>query len=208
MKIKVAPSILSADFGRLSEEIDTVEPYCDFIHLDIMDGHFVPNITIGPPVVRCIKSALPLNTHLMIDNPEKYLEAFMKAGSDRLVVHGEACEDLRKTLKMIDELGIESGVCIKPKTPVTEIKDVLDLVDEVLVMTVEPGFGGQKFMDDMVPKIKELRELGFELDIAVDGGINAETAKICRDAGANVLAAGSYIFKAEDRRAAIESLKG
>ena len=208
MKIKVAPSILSADFGRLNEDIASVEEHADVIHVDVMDGHFVPNITIGAPVVRCIKSALPLDVHLMIENPDKLVDDFVKAGADRIVVHAEAVSDLRGVLQEIKDAGVEAGVSIKPKTAVEEIKDALDLCDEVLVMTVEPGFGGQEFMHDMVPKISELRGLGFEGDVAVDGGINAETGKICREAGANMLGAGSYIFKAEDRIAAIESLRG
>ncbi len=208
MKIKVAPSILSADFGRLNEEIASVEDHADVIHVDVMDGHFVPNITIGPLVVKCVKSKLPLDVHLMIEEPRSFVDDFAKAGAHRLVIHSEAVEDLRGALEYIRAIGTEVGVSIKPKTSVSEIKSVLDLLDEVLVMTVEPGFGGQSFMADMVPKISELRGLGFKGDIAVDGGINAETGKICRDAGANMLAAGSYIFKAEDRVKAIENLRG
>jgi ribulose-phosphate 3-epimerase len=208
MKIKIAPSILSADFGRLNEEIATIEPYADVLHVDVMDGHFVPNITIGAPVIRCIKSKLPLDVHLMIAEPEKFVKDFVKAGSDRIVVHSEATSDLKGLVQDIKAAGVEVGVSIKPGTAVSEISDVLGLLDEVLVMTVEPGFGGQEFMEDMVPKIRELRELGFEGDVAVDGGVNGETGRVCREAGANVLAAGSYIFKAEDRKAAIESLRG
>lgn len=215
MQIKVAPSILSADFGRLNEEIKTVEDSCDIIHVDVMDGHFVPNITIGAPVVGYIKTDLPLDVHLMIENPEKYVGDFAKAldkaghlADSTITVHVEACEDFRGTLEKIVDLGAKPGVSIKPKTPVSAIADDLDLIEYVLVMTVEPGFGGQSFMGDMVPKIRELRELGFEGDIGVDGGINAETAKVCIDAGANVMGAGSYIFKAEDRKAACESLRG
>lgn len=208
MEIKIAPSILSADFGNLNHEIDGIQSHCDQIHIDVMDGHFVPNITIGAPVVKCLRTALPLNTHLMIENPMDFVEDFAKAGSDRIVIHVEAVEDLREAIEKINTLDVESGVSIKPGTLVSEVRDVLDIVDEVLVMTVEPGFGGQSFMEDVVPKIKELRELGFEGDIGVDGGINAETGKICRDAGANLLIAGSYIFKAENRVDAIYSLKG
>lgn len=214
--VKVAPSILAADFGRLNEEIASVEPYADLIHVDVMDGHFVPNITIGAPVVRCIKTKLPLDLHLMIENPEKFVGDFVKAaatagsstGSDRIIFHSEACKDVVGLIGEIKELRARPGISIKPKTPVSDIKDVLDLVDEVLVMTVEPGFGGQEFMEDMLLKIRELRDLGFKGDIAVDGGINAETGKLCVEAGANILAAGSYIFRAEDRVKAIESLRG
>lgn len=208
MDIKVAPSILSADFGRLNEEIASIEAYSDVLHVDVMDGHFVPNITIGAPVVKCIKSKLPLDVHLMIEHPEKYVKDFAKAGASRLIFHCEATDDLVGLVNLIKGEGVEVGVSIKPGTPVSAIAEVLPMIDEVLVMTVEPGFGGQEFMMDVVPKIGELRKLGFEKDLAVDGGINAETAKICRDAGANVLGAGSYIFKAEDRRLAIESLRG
>lgn len=209
MDIKICPSILSADFGNLNKEMLDLEEHVEFFHVDVMDGHFVPNITIGAPVVRKLLTKRPMNVHLMIENPENYIEDFIKAGGDRIVIHVEACGDkTRDCLLKIKELGAECGVSIKPGTPVSAIEDVLDVVDEVLVMTVEPGFGGQKFMNDMVPKIRELREKGFDKDIAVDGGINAETAKIVREAGANVLIAGSYIYKAEDRVAAIESLKG
>ncbi len=208
MEIKVSPSILSADFGRLNEEIASVEPYSDTIHVDVMDGHFVPNITLGAPVVKCLKSSLPLDVHLMIENPEKYVEDFVKAGCDRVIVHYEACKDLRGVLEQIKALGAKPGVAIKPMTPVSAIIDDLDLIDLVLVMTVEPGFGGQAFMADQVHKITELREAGFEGDIGVDGGINGETAKICIEAGANVLGAGSYVFGAKDRKAALDSLRG
>ncbi len=204
----MAPSILSADFGKLNEEIGSVEDYADIIHVDVMDGHFVPNITIGPAVVRCIKTDLPLDVHLMIENPEKYINDFAKAGSDRIIIHQETVTDLDKILEDIKDLQVETGVCLKPATPAISLKEHFGLIDEILVMTVEPGFGGQAFMPDMVPKIIELRDLGFKGDIAVDGGINAETAKQCIEAGANIMAAGSYIFKAEDRIKAIESLRG
>ncbi len=208
LKVKIAPSILSADFGKLNEEIASIENFSDLIHIDVMDGHFVPNITIGAPVVKCIKSSLPLDVHLMIENPENFIKDFAEAGADRIIVHSEACKDLAGVLNKIIESGVKAGVSIKPKTSVEEIKDVFNIVDEVLVMTVEPGFGGQKFMNDMVEKISQLREMGFDKDIAVDGGINAETSQSCREAGANILIAGSYIFKAKDRRQAIESLRG
>lgn len=208
MEIKVAPSILSADFGNLNEDIATVDEHADVIHVDVMDGHFVPNITIGAPVVKWIKSRKPLHVHLMIENPEKYVEEFAKAGAERIVVHAESTSDLAGVVAQVKELGVEIGVSLKPETQVAEIKELLNELDEVLVMTVEPGFGGQSFMEDMVPKIKELRDLGFEGDIGVDGGIDGETCKVCIAAGANVMGAGSYIFKAEDRVVAIESLRG
>ncbi len=209
MDVKIAPSILSADFGELNADIKTVEDVgADLLHVDVMDGHFVPNISIGPCVVRKIKSGLPLHVHLMISEPEKYVEEFAKAGAAKVIFHVEACEDCVVLIEKIKGLGCEAGVSLKPGTAVSTIKDFLSELDEVLVMTVEPGFGGQSFMEDMVGKICELREAGFEGDIAVDGGINAETGKVCREAGANILIAGSYIFKADDRGKAIESLKG
>lgn len=214
-QIKVAASILSADFGRLNEEIKSIENYADIVHVDVMDGHFVPNITIGAPVVRCIKTKLPMDVHLMIENPEKYIEDFVKAldeaghlSDSTITIHFEACDDFEGILNKISELGVKVGVSIKPKTPVSKIEKYLHLIDYVLVMTVEPGFGGQSFMADMVPKIKELRAFGFDGDIGVDGGINADTAKVCIDAGANVMGAGSYIFNSSDRKAVIKSLRG
>lgn len=207
MKIKIAPSILSADFGDLNDEIKKVEPYVDLIHLDVMDGHFVPNMTFGAPIIAKIKSKLPLHAHLMIENPDKFLKDFAKAGVEMIIVHREACKNLKATLMKIKKLKVKAGVSIKPKTKVAAIKSVLGIVDEVLVMTVEPGFGGQEFMKNMLPKIKELRKSNPKLDIAVDGGINDETAKLVVAAGANVLVAGSYIFKAKDKRKAVSLLR-
>ncbi|MFA5820988.1 MAG: ribulose-phosphate 3-epimerase [Candidatus Gracilibacteria bacterium] len=208
MKVKIAPSILSADFGRLNEEIDTIEPYSDMIHVDIMDGIFVPNKTISSDVVKTIKSEKPLDVHLMIEHPENFLKEFAEAGASILTVHAEACEDLSAVIDEIHKLGVKAGVSIKPGTGVEAVESVLDKVDMVLVMTVEPGFGGQKFMPEMMEKVKKLRAMKPELDIEVDGGINAETAKVAVDAGANVLVAGSYVFGAKDRKAAIEGLRG
>ena len=208
MAIQVSPSILSADFNILAQEIAELEPYSERIHFDVMDGHFVPNISFGAPVLKWIKSKLPIDVHLMIENPEQYIEDFAKAGADLIVVHSEVCDDLASTIKKIKDLGVMAGVSIKPKTPVSDIKDYLSLMDQVLIMTVEPGFGGQSFMEDMLPKIKELKDLGFEGDIAIDGGVNAETGKLCRDAGADILIAGSYIFGSDDRIDAINALRG
>ncbi len=207
MDLEIAPSILSADFGKLSEEIAEIEPHCERIHFDVMDGHFVPNISFGAPIMKWIKSKLPIDVHLMIEHPWEFFEDFVKAGGDSITIHQEVCEDLRENLEKIRDLGVKAGVSIKPKTGVDSIKDVLSLVDQVLVMTVEPGFGGQKFMPDMMSKVSELRDMGFEKDIAIDGGVNGETAKVCRDAGANVLIAGSYIFGSNDRAKAIKSLR-
>ncbi len=208
MNLKIAPSILSADFGKLNEEIDTIEPYSDMIHVDIMDGQFVPNITIGAPVVKTIKSEKPLDVHLMIEEPEKFLKEFAEAGAGIITVHAEACRDLSATIDEIHGLGVKAGVSLKPGTGVEAVKDVLSKLDMVLVMTVEPGFGGQKFMPEMLEKVRTLRAMRPELDIEVDGGINAETSKMAIEAGANVLVAGSYIFGAVDRKAAIEGLRG
>lgn len=207
MKTLVAPSILSADFGKLNEEIASVEPYVDLLHVDIMDGHFVPNITMGPPVVRKIQTKLPLDLHLMIENPEQYIDAFVEAGAASITVHQEACKHLHRVIQQIKAAGVKAAVSVNPATPVEEIKHVLDDVDMVLVMSVNPGFGGQKFIPVALKKIRELRSLKPELDIEVDGGVNAETGKQCVEAGANILVAGSYIFGADDRRQAIESLR-
>jgi ribulose-phosphate 3-epimerase len=207
MKVKIAPSILSADFGKINEEIALVEPYVDWIHVDVMDGHFVPNITIGPCVVKALKTKLPLDCHLMIENPGKYVEDFVKAGVSSLTVHQEVVPHLHSVVQQIKDLGVKAGVSINPATPVDTLKDVLDDVDLVLIMSVNPGFGGQKFMPVALEKIKWLKERKPDLDIEVDGGINDETAAQCIEAGANVLVSGSYIFKAEDRIKAIESLR-
>ncbi|MFH1218405.1 MAG: ribulose-phosphate 3-epimerase [Candidatus Peregrinibacteria bacterium] len=208
MQIKVSPSILSADFGRLNEEIKSVEDFVDMIHVDVMDGHFVPNITIGAPVVKDLKSKVPINCHLMISDPEKYAGDFVSAGAGRVVFHVEATEDVRGLLEKIRGMGCEAGVSVKPGTPVEGLEEYFDLMDEVLVMTVEPGFGGQKFMGDMMEKVRWLREKGYKGDIGVDGGVNAETGAVCRQAGANLLVAGSYIMKNKDRKGAVLSLRG
>lgn len=207
MDLKIAASILSADFGKLNEEIASVEPFVDMLHVDIMDGHFVPNITIGPPVVRKIKTGLPMDLHLMIENPENYVEEFVKAGAASITVHQEASTHLHGLIQKIKELGIKAAVSINPGTPLEAIEEVLDDVDMVLIMSVNPGFGGQAFIPSVLDKVVELRGLKDDLDIQMDGGINDKTAGDCIDAGANILVAGSYIFGAEDRKAAVESLR-
>lgn len=212
-KIIVSPSILSADFANLERDIKLVERNgADWIHVDVMDGHFVPNITIGIPVVKSIKkvTTLPLDVHLMIENPEKYIEDFANAGADILTFHYEAVkkENTKPLITNIKNLGVKAGLSIKPKTQPEEILEFLPDLDLVLVMTVEPGFGGQKFMADCAEKIKVIKQHATQnLFIQVDGGINAETGEICTKYGANSLVAGSYIYKAENIKEAISSLK-
>ncbi len=208
MDKKISPSILSADFGKLNEEIRSVEPFSDMIHIDVMDGHFVPNISFGAPVMKWISTDLPLDVHLMIEHPERFLKDFVDAGAFNITVHQEACVHLNRVIQQIKEFGVKASVAINPATPVSFIKEVLGDVDMVLVMSVNPGFGGQKFISSVVSKIRELRDLGFEGDIEVDGGINGETVKVCEEAGANVFVAGSFIFKAKDRKEAILKLRG
>jgi ribulose-phosphate 3-epimerase len=208
MMVKIAPSILSADFSKLAEEIKDVEKGgADYIHVDVMDGHFVPNITIGSLVVKAIRpvTKLPLDVHLMVENPDPHIEAFAKAGADYLSVHAEACPHLHRTIQLIRSHGVKAGVVINPATPVEMIKHVIQDVDLVLLMTVNPGFGGQAFIDSVVPKIAD--EKGLSIEIEVDGGINAETARICTEAGANVLVAGSAIYGQKDRGAAIQTIQ-
>ena len=211
--VKIAPSILSADFAKLGEEIKEVESAVDYIHVDVMDGHFVPNITIGPLIVDAIRPVtdLPLDVHLMIENPEHYIQAFVDAGADIITVHQEACPHLLRVVQQIKQAGVKAGVVINPATPVESIEYVLEDVDLVLVMTVNPGFGGQSFIPSGLNKIKQLFDLrsehGYSYEIEVDGGVNQETAKQCIDAGADVLVAGSAIFNKDNRIEAIKAIK-
>lgn len=208
LPLKIAPSILSADFGRLNEEIASVEEHVDFIHVDVMDGHFVPNLTLGAPVVKCLKSAVPMECHLMITNPEKYIEDFAKAGAWMITIHVEATGEKTATvLQQIRDLGVHPSISLNPETPVEAVESYLDLVDMVLVMSVHPGFGGQAFIHDVLSKVKRIRELRPMLDIGMDGGVTAVTGALCVEAGANVLIAGSYIFEADDRITAIRALR-
>mgnify|MGYP001229621728 CR=1 FL=1 len=212
--IKIAPSILSADFAKLGEEIIEVEKGgADYIHVDVMDGHFVPNITIGPLIVEAIRpvTKLPLDVHLMIENPDAYIPAFAAAGASIISVHQEACPHLHRTIQLIKSHDVKAGVVINPATPVEMIKETLSYVDLVLVMTVNPGFGGQSFIEETLPKIKQLDQLrkehGYTYELEVDGGVNVDTAKRCTDAGADVLVAGSAVFNKEDRAEAIEAIR-
>lgn len=214
MKKKIAPSILSADFSRLGEEIKAVEAAgADYIHVDVMDGHFVPNITIGSPVVTAIRKVtkLPLDVHLMISEPDRYIADFAKAGSDIITVHAEACVHLHRTIGYIKELGIRAGVSLNPSTPLSVIEQILEDVDMVLLMTVNPGFGGQKFIKTMLPKIAEMRrtinDRGLKVELEVDGGVTLDNIYDISRAGADSFVAGSAVFGSKDYKKTIEEMK-
>ncbi|CAH0149007.1 ribulose-phosphate 3-epimerase [Priestia megaterium] len=211
---KIAPSILSANFSKLAEEIREVEAGgADYIHIDVMDGHFVPNITIGPLIVEAVRpvTTLPLDVHLMIENPDQYVPMFAKAGADILTVHAEACTHLHRTIQLIKEHGMKAGVALNPATPIDVVKHILEDIDLILLMTVNPGFGGQNFIPNVLPKIEQISQLieirHFSIEVEVDGGINEETARKCVEAGANVLVAGSAIYNQEDRAGAISQIR-
>jgi len=204
-KIKLAPSILSADFGRLAEQVaEATRAGADYIHVDVMDGHFVPNITIGPLVVAAIRphTKLPLDVHLMIESPEKYIQQFAEAGANIITVHVEVCPHLHRVVESIQELGVKAGVSLNPSTPLTAVDEVLPALDLVLLMSVNPGFGGQQFIEGTVGKITRLRrrldEMGLAAELEVDGGINAEIAPRVARAGARVLVAGAAVFNKKE----------
>ncbi len=212
--IKIAPSILAADFSKLAEEVKKVEAAgAELIHIDVMDGHFVPNITMGAIVVEALRpvTKLPLDVHLMIENPNAYIEQFAKAGADYITVHVEACPHLHRTLQLIRSYGVKSGVVLNPHTPIETILHVLDEIDLVLFMTVNPGFGGQKFIHSVIPKVKQLatiiREKELAIEIEIDGGINEETIIPCVEAGATLFVAGSAIYNAPDPAEALRRIK-
>jgi ribulose-phosphate 3-epimerase len=210
--IKIAPSLLSADFARLDEELKTIAS-ADLLHLDVMDGHFVPNITMGPMIIKALRgrTKLPFDCHLMISEPQRYIERFLDAGADMISIHIEAEPHLQRALQLIREGGAKAGIALNPATSAESLSSAIEFCDYVLVMTVNPGFGGQKFIEPVVPKIRHIsgliRERGLPVEIEVDGGIDARTAPVVVEAGASILVAGSAVFGQDDRAAAMESIR-
>ncbi len=213
MVIKIAPSLLSADFARLAEEIASVEGAADLLHLDVMDGHFVPNITMGPAIIKACRavSRLVFDCHLMIEEPQRYIDAFVKAGANMISIHSEAEPHLQRALQMIRDGGARAGIALNPATPAESLSTAIEFCDFVLVMTVNPGFGGQRFIEPVVPKIRHIaqliRERGLAVEIEVDGGIDAKTAPVVVGAGASILVAGNAVFGQKDRAGAIDSIR-
>ncbi len=213
VNVKIAPSLLSADFARLADEIASVEKNADLLHLDVMDGHFVPNITIGPGIVKACRahSRLPFDCHLMIAEPQRYIERFLEAGANLISIHVEAEPHLQRALQLIRDGGAKAGIAINPATPVESLTTAIEFCDFVLAMTVNPGFGGQRFIEPVVPKIRHIaqmiRERGLPVEIEVDGGIDVKTAPLVVSAGASILVAGSAVFGRQDRTAAMESIR-
>ncbi|GAA0707956.1 ribulose-phosphate 3-epimerase [Paraclostridium ghonii] len=212
--IKMAPSILSADFARLLEDVKKVERAgCEYLHIDVMDGHFVPNITLGPAIVKSLRKDVNMvfDAHLMIENPDNYIKDFVDAGCDMIVVHEETCTHLHRTIQNIKSFNVKAGVALNPATPIENIKYILNDVDMVLIMTVNPGFGGQSFIGTMIEKIKELKALidekGLNVDIQVDGGIKPSNVNEVVKAGANVIVAGSAIFNSNDIEATVKEFR-
>lgn len=212
--IKLAPSILSANFASLLEDVKKVEEAgCDLLHIDVMDGHFVPNITIGPLIVESLKgkTAMPFDVHLMIENPDRYIPDFVKAGADIISVHAEACTHLHRTIQLIKQHNVKACVALNPATPLDVLEYVLEDLDMVLLMTVNPGFGGQKFIEATIKKIERLKEIidkrGLSIDIQVDGGVKPDNIHLVAQAGANVIVAGSAIFNSEDIPKTVELLR-
>lgn len=212
--IKIAPSILAANFAKLGEEVKEVEAAgAALIHIDVMDGHFVPNISFGAIALEAIRplSTLPMDVHLMIENPDQYIEQFAKAGADYITVHVEACKHLHRTIQLIRSFGVKPGVVLNPHTPIESIQHVLEDIDMVLFMTVNPGFGGQQFISSVILKVAALsaiiKERNLNIEIEIDGGINAETIVPCAQAGATIFVAGSAIYNQEDRAKALQTIK-
>lgn len=212
--IKISPSILSCDYGKMADELKNMEDCgAELMHIDVMDGHFVPNITLGAPVCKCIKkyTSVPFDVHLMISEPLKYIDDFSKAGADIICFHTESDSDIKETIDKIKANGVKAALAIKPKTPAEEVLPYLQDVSMILVMTVEPGFGGQSFMEDMMPKVRlirdEIKKRNLDVDIEVDGGINKDTISVAAAAGANVFVSGSALFGADDRKKTMDDFK-
>lgn len=212
--MQIAPSFLSCDFSKLGEELIRMDKAgADMVHLDVMDGHFVPNITFGAPVIKWARSytTLPFDVHLMISEPHRYIKDFAEAGADIITFHVESDSNIKETIDLIDSYGVKPGLVIKPDTPASAVFDYLDRLYMVLVMSVEPGFGGQSFMPDMLPKVKEIKDyakkIGKEIIVEIDGGVNLETIALCAEAGVDISVSGTGVFKADDASAAIADLK-